>query len=91
MKHDYKRIGYDPATKTLELEITSDRTTKPGWKKWEVDPQLQIINLLKEIKTLLGKLVDRDPPYHTGPQTVQVDKTGLLAALEGPTLLDPES
>ncbi len=46
----YERGDYDHSTKTLYKMIITDQS-KPGDRKkaWDVDPQLQIINLLKEI------------------------------------------
>lgn len=94
----YNRTGYDEETQTIHFETSpvdrphgdrADPIIKT--KIWEVDPQLQIINLLKEQIKLLQKLVDRDPPYHSGPQVVEVDKTGLQAALEGSEPPDPLS
>jgi len=92
MKHEYVREGYDPSTKTLSLSITSDKTDpKHQTKAWEIDPQLQIIRILTDMKVILSKLLDHSAPYHTGPKVVEVDKGGLLDAPEEPELPDPES
>lgn len=92
MSPHYERGDYDPATKTLKLSIKSDtRDPKHRTKVWDVDPQQQTIDLLKRIELLMRELVDRTAPYHSGPQVVEVDKKGLLDALEGTKPPDPES
>lgn len=72
---------YDAATKTFYQDV-GPLDLPPGPKAWTVDPQAQIIDLLKDIRLLLNKLVDRDPPYHSGPMTV---------SLPSPTPLLPQS
>jgi len=88
----HERLDYDPSTKTISLATRSDRRKPEAVTKiWEVDPQRQIIELLKDIRLCLNKLVDRDPPYHSGPRTVEVARTPPPAPLTEPELPDPES
>jgi len=73
MSHLDERGEYDPATKTLNLARTTENTHHPNVPKlWEVDPQVQIIALLTDIKSLLGSILKHTVPYHTGQQTVSV-------------------
>ncbi len=54
------------------IDVKSDTTTHHPPKMWDVDPQRQMIDLLKEIKVLLTKIAADSVPYHTGPQTVSL-------------------
>ena len=71
----YKRGEPSPhdTSKTVHLTTSSDRTDPESITKvWDVDPQRQIIDLLKDIKKLLEKVAADSVPYHTGPKTVSV-------------------
>jgi len=82
MKH--KRGNYDPDTKSLDLTAVSTKDpVPPAEKTWAVDPQLQIIRLLTDIKILLGNQLKRTAPYHTGPQAVSI------APVSQPAVQDP--
>jgi len=69
----HEKADYDKETKTLFITVDHDRTD-PDFKSkfWDEDPQLQIINLLKDIKSLLEKTEAKTAPYHTGPMAVKI-------------------
>ncbi len=67
----YNRGTYDKETKTVRLS-TKDKPAIVGKKIWDVDPQRQIIDLLKEQLVLLKKIADSTVPYHTGSQAVSL-------------------
>lgn len=85
----YDRLHYDSSTKTLH-KSTPMKPIVRGPKAWEVDPQLQIIRLLTDIKILLGNQLKRTAPYHTGPQQVVIAAPSD-PAVPSPPLLLPES
>lgn len=93
----YERGAYDKSSKTLHKQTPTAPKIR-GPDAWDIDPQQQIIDLLTEqcgliheSNRLLAILVDRDPPYHSGSRTVEVDKRGLLGALQGTDPPPPES
>lgn len=68
----YDRGDYDSSTKTLH-KTTPLAPIRKGPVAWEVDPQVQIIELLTKQLAILEKLLARDPPYHTGSKTVVIE------------------
>lgn len=70
---NHKRTAWDPETKTIYLEAIMEQ--KGGGRKvWDVDPHKQMIALLIEQCELLKRILAQTAPYHTGPQTVTVEK-----------------
>ncbi len=67
----YERGIYDQSTKTLHKSTPQEPIVR-GPSAWDIDPQLQIIRLLTDIKILLGNQLKRTAPYHTGPQQVSI-------------------
>lgn len=81
----HENAHWDADKKVLFVENISDRRDPTRVTKfWDVDPQLQIINLLKQQVKLLEKLLAREVPYHTGPQTVVVESPPPVPAPESP-------
>jgi len=81
----HETAHWDDEKKILFVETKSDRsdpTRKTSF--WDVDPQVQIIALLTDMKALLGKLLEHTAPYHSGSQTVTV------ASPAGTESQDPE-
>ncbi len=87
----HQEAYYDLDTKTLYVTTKSDRRDPDHQTKfWAVDPQLQIINLLKEQLALLKQLVDHSAPYHTGSQTVDIAPVPPADASDPPLPPPPE-
>lgn len=79
----YDRGDYDASTKTL-YKSTPLAPINRGPDAWEVDPQQQIIDLLKEQLILLRKIADSSVPYHTGPQAVSLLPVSAPGDQKGP-------
>jgi len=78
-----RNVRYDEDTKTV-YQDTGLEDIVQSEKTWKVDPHLQMIRLLTDIKILLSNQLKRTAPYHTGPQQV------TIAAPLSPVSPDPE-
>lgn len=73
----YDRGDYDSSTKTLH-KSTPLAPSNRGPDAWDVDPQVQIIELLVDIHHVLKKILDLQAPYHSGSQTVEVEPPAVI-------------